>query len=113
MGRYNNRIRAAVVCAAAAVLLAGCQSASPLQEKEEQSAAGSEEETLLPGAQELPEVYQQMLLYLQEGLYTHGIDGTYRVYFGDAEYEGDITSQSGAENRERQDSYFCEILLEG
>lgn len=113
MGRCNSRIRAAVVCAAAAVLLAGCQSASPQQEKEEQSAAGLEEETLLPGAQELPEVYQQMLLYLQEGLYTHGIDGTYRVYFGDAEYEGDITSQSGAENRERQDSYFCEILLEG
>lgn len=59
----------------------------------------SEELSSLGETEELPEVYQQMLLYMQEGLYEHGIDGMYQVYFGAVESSAD--------------RYDCDILLEG
>lgn len=62
---------------------------------------------------ELPEVYQQMLLYIQAGLYEYGIDGTYQVYFGAVEDDGHIGYWRDGRYEEYRDGYLCEMLLEG
>lgn len=102
MGRCRNRIWAVMVCAAVIFLCADlCRGNMPPVREDD-----SFSEKALP--QELPEVWQQMLLYIQEGLYTHGIDGTYQVYF-----DGSESDWHAGACREYAEDHSCELLLEG
>ena len=74
-----------------------------IEESTEENTEESKEEITWEGIEvdyaELPEEYQQMALYLQEGFRIYGIEGSYQVYFAPVDEE----------------SYgnYCDILLEG
>ena len=110
MGQCDKMLRRQLFCAVLALLLpvTGCGNRNAALKSTEESIGetpqlqqiqSSEELSLSGETEELPEVYQQMLLYMQEGLYEHGIDGMYQVYFG---------AVKGFADR-----YYCDILLEG
>ncbi len=62
--------------------------------------------------QEPSEPYQQMLLYIREGLYQHGVEGTYQAYFSAVEDECDGYYWRGRDWDAYGDAHFCEVLLE-
>lgn len=62
--------------------------------------------------QEPTEPYQQMLLYIREGLYQHGIEGVYQAYFSAVEDESDGYYWRGRDWDAYGDAHFCEVLLE-
>lgn len=63
--------------------------------------------------QEPAEPYQQMLLYIREGLYKHGIESAYQAYFSAVEDDGEQAYWRSGYREAYGDGYFCEILLEG
>lgn len=89
MRKRTNPLYSVMLCALLAGWLTGCGNNG---ETDFENAGEN-----IVSSDKLPEVYQQMLLYIREGLYEHGIEGTYQVYFSAVEDDGDL----------------CEILLEG
>lgn len=84
-----------IFCLGICALTAGCGytgTADASKQKPEGKAAAEELSDL---AFEQEDAYQQMALYIQEGLRTYDIEGTYQVYFGEL------------------GKSVCEILLEG
>lgn len=63
--------------------------------------------------QEPTEPYQQMLLYIREGLYQHGIEGVYQAYFSAVEDDGEEYYWRNGYRDAYGDGFFCEVLLEG
>ncbi|MDE5698799.1 MAG: hypothetical protein K2I96_15570 [Lachnospiraceae bacterium] len=118
MRKWSKLFCAGSICALLAALLTGCGSTEKAALESTGNHTGEvslpeeaalSEETILSeevSSSTLPEVYQQMLLYIQEGLRGHGIEGTYQVYFGTAGDDSDMAFGSGG-------SYDCELLLEG
>ena len=66
---------------------------------------------------ELPDAYQQMAMYIQEGFRRYEIEGSYQAYFGPVESEEGsfwIDGSYYSSYEEMDGNYFsCDILLEG
>ena len=69
------------------IMLSGCQDAgeNPTESVRVDLAENAEEQTsgTLAEFSELPEAYQQMAMYIQEGFRKYQIEGSYQAYFGD------------------------------
>jgi len=89
-------------CVVLSVGLSGCGAAEDRALGNTDSMGQGQTEAFAELSTEQSEMYQQMTLYLQEGFRTHGVDGEYQAYFGQAECGGS-----------NPDKCICNILLEG